>query len=269
VRAYGNDGNGIVGVSSFTNTRPVIGLSIENAQVYSNGQYGISLAGVRDSEVRGSVINDNSLQSAGTFSGISISDGVYWVPGLPSFNILIRNNVVGDAGGAATQAYGVHSIGNTDYVTLLDNDLTSNLIAPYLLAGSNNSIITSPSYAAWTYDWGIDIGSETNDYDDDRLDNLGEYALGGNPTNAADVGQVPTLGSDGGTMVYVHAQRADDSTLSYYLETSTNLVSTVWTNSGYTVMATNVTGEMFNYVTNALSIDRDRAFFRLRVERTD
>ena len=175
--------------------------------------------------------------------------------------------MVGDAGGATTQAYGVHSVGSTDYVTLLDNDLSSNLIGPYSLVGANNMIITSPSYEAWTYDWDVDIGSDTNDYDGDRLDNLGEYALGGNPTNAADVGQVPTLGSDGGTMVYVHAQRADDNNLSYYLESTTNLVSTVWTNSGYTVMATNVTGEIFNFVTNALSIEQGRAFFRLRVEK--
>jgi hypothetical protein len=209
------------------------------------------------------------LQSAGTFSGISISDGVYWVPGMPFFNILIRNNVVGDAGGASTQAYGVHSIGSTDYVTLLDNDLSSNLFGPYSLVGANNTIITSPSYEAWTYDWGIDIGSDTNDYDGDQLDNLGEYALGGNPTNATDVGQVPILDSNGGTMVYVHAQRAGDSNLFYYLETTTNLVSTVWTNSGYTVTATNVTGEMFNYVTNALSIGQDQAYFRLRVEDSD
>ena len=177
--------------------------------------------------------------------------------------------MVGDTGGAATQPYGVRSIGSTDYVTLLDNDLSSNLIAPYLLVGSNNEIITSPSFAAWTYDWDVDIGSETNDYDGDRLDNLGEYALGGNPTNDADVGMVPTLEHDNGTLAYVHVQRADDSNLFYYLETTTNLVSTLWTNSGYSVEATNVTGEIFNYVTNALSTSWDKAFFRLRVEKLD
>jgi len=267
VRAFGNDGNGIVGVTSFTNTLPTVRLSIENAQVYSNGYHGISFAGVQDSEISGCVIYDNSLQSAGTFSGISIFDGTFWAPDVLSFNILIRDNVVGDTGGAATQPYGVLSGGSTDYVTLLDNDLSSNLIAPYLLVGSNNEIITSPSYAAWTYDWEVDIGSETNDYDNDQLDNLAEYALGGDPTNDADTGMVPSMEYDSGTMTYVHVQRADDSDLFYYLETTDNLVSNVWFNSGYTVMATNLTGETFNYVTNALSIAEDEAFFRLRVEK--
>lgn len=267
VRAYGNDGTGIVGVSSFTNERPVIRLNIENAQVYSNGYHGISLAGVRDSEIRGSVINDNSLQSAGTFSGINISDGVFRVPEMPSFNILIRNNVVGDAGGATTQAYGVYSVGLTDYVTLLDNGLSSNLFGPYSLVGANNMVITSPSYEAWTYDWGVDIGSDTNDYDGDQLDNLGEYALGGNPTNAADVGQIPTLDNNGGTMVYVYAQRMDDSSLFYSLETTTNLVSPEWTNSGYSVVATNVTGGTLDYVTNTIATTADKTFIRLRIEK--
>ena len=267
VRTYGNDGNGIVGVTSFTNTLPSVRLSIENAQVYSNGYHGISFVGVQDSEIRECAIHDNSLQSSGTFSGIHIYDGTYWATDVLSFNILIRDNVVGDTGGVATQAYGVRSAGSTDYVTLLDNDLSSNLIAPYLLVGSNNSIITSPSFAAWTYDWDVDIGSETNDYDGDRLDNLGEYALGGDPTNDADIGMIPTLENGGGTLAYVHVQRADDSNLVYYLETTTNLVSNTWSNSGYTVMATNVTGETFNYVTNALSIAEDGAFFRLRIEK--
>jgi len=266
VRAYGND-IGIVGVSSFLPHRPLVGLMIDNVLVSGNQLHGIFLQGVRDSEIRGSVITNNAL--GGTFDGLRITDGVDYIvngvvvsAGLPSFNILIRDNLVG----AGKEDYGVRSVANTDYVTLLDNDLISNVTGPYSLVGSNNMIITSPSYEAWTYDWGTDIGSETNDYDGDMLDNLGEYALGGDPTNGADAGLVPTLGSEDGTMVYVHAQRTDDSNLSYALETTTNLVSSGWTNSGYFVVATNVTGGTFDYVTNTIPTTLDQTFIRLRIE---
>jgi hypothetical protein len=205
------------------------------------------------------------LQLGGTFSGIQIFDGTFWAPDILSSNILIRDCVVGDTGTISTQAYGVYSGDLTDYVTLLNNDLSSNLIAPYLLVGSNNKIITSPSFAAWAYNWGVNIGSETNDFDGDGLDNLAEYALGGNPTNNTDVGIVPTLINNSGTLIYVHVQRADDTNLFYFLETSTNLVSNTWTSFGYTA-ATNVTGLTFNYVTNMWSNNCKAAFFRLRIE---
>ena len=122
------------------------------------------------------------------------------------------------------------------------------------------------SFQTWADSWGISIGSETNDYDGDLLDNLSEYGLGGDPTNALDMGQVPILGNDGGTMVYVHAQRTDDGNLSYYLETTGDLISPDWTNSGYSVVATNVTGDTFDYVTNTIPTVADKTFLRLRIE---
>jgi len=270
VRALGNE-IGIEGVSSFWNERQLTGLRVENSQVISNRYHGIYLLGVRDSEIRECVINNNSqaVGLSGVFDGIMIRDGLDYGDDtkLPSSNILIRDNVVGNTGSGATQNYGVLSVERSDFVTLLDNDLTLNLTAPYLLVGANNAIITSPSYAAWTYDWGVDIGSDTNDYDGDLLSNFGEYALGGDPTNGVDAGEVPTFGSHGGAMVYVHAQRSDDSTLSYALETTGDLFSSVWTNCDDLAMTTNVAGGTFNFVTNTIPTAGDSAFFRLRIER--
>ena len=45
----------------------------------------------------------------------------------------------------------------------------------------------------WMESWGVDLGGVTNDYDSDGLDNLGEYGLGGDPTNDLDIGAVPTF----------------------------------------------------------------------------
>jgi len=123
------------------------------------------------------------------------------------------------------------------------------------------------NYGTWADGWGVDIGSETENYDGDLLDNLAEYGLGGDPTNSADRGLVPTLENEGGTMVYVHAQRTDDINLSYYLETTTDgLATPSWTNSGYSVLATNVTGGLFDYVTNTFTTATDETFLRLRIE---
>lgn len=260
VRAMGN-GIGIEAISSFREDRPVGGLMIANVLASDNQQHGIFLSGVRDSEIRGSVVTNNSRLSSGVYDGINIDDGAYWVLGLPSRNIRIVDNVVG-----ASQSYGVRSVGGTDYVTLMDNDLASNLSGPYTLVGENNMIITSLSYAAWTDSWEIGIGSETNDYDGDRLSNLAEYALGGDPTNPADAGLVPTFGNNGGTMTYVYARYAGNNHLYYHLETTTDMLSAAWTNAGYSVVATSMQGGLFDYVTNTIPATTDQGFIRLRIE---
>jgi hypothetical protein len=110
------------------------------------------------------------------------------------------------------------------------------------------------------------IGSKTNDPDGDCLANLGEYAQGGNPTNGMDVGVVPELVNDGGTLRYIHVQRNDDTNLVYTLESTTNLVSGSWADTGYTMLGTNVTGLSLDYVTNSVPASGEQGYFRLRFE---
>lgn len=122
------------------------------------------------------------------------------------------------------------------------------------------------SYAGWASNWGVSLGAENEDYDHDGLINLHEYALGGNPTNGFVDGEIPTLKPTGGGMEYIHAQRADDTTLSYHLELNTDLVLGTWTNSGYAVTGTNVTGDTFNYVTNTTDSVANEKFIRLIIK---
>jgi hypothetical protein len=124
-------------------------------------------------------------------------------------------------------------------------------------------------YDAWAARFGGEgtIGAATNDYDGDGLVNFGEYAFDGNPTNRLDTGEAPALYNSGGTLVYVHPQRSDDDSLIYTVETSTNLVSGSWTNAGYVVLGTNVTGLTLNYVTNAIPSDQSQTYIRLKVEK--
>lgn len=126
-------------------------------------------------------------------------------------------------------------------------------------------------YADWAAGWGDDIGAETNDYDNDGLSNIYEYGLGGNPTNAADRGAPPVFGVTdiGGTnsFHYIHPQLSDtNSGLSYHIELNTDLISGSWTNAGYIVSGTNVTGGSLNYVTNITDMVADEKFIRLIIE---
>ncbi len=121
-------------------------------------------------------------------------------------------------------------------------------------------------YDLWSLPYGL-TGGQQDDDDDDGLINLYEYGLGGNPTNGFVNGNIPTFGNTGSGFEYVYAQRTDDPTLSYYLETDLDLVNPPgWTNAGYTVVATNVTGGTFDYVTNSVPTADDEKFIRLKIE---
>ena len=109
------------------------------------------------------------------------------------------------------------------------------------------------------------LGSETNDDDNDGVDNLMEYALGGNPTNAAYAGILPELMQTNGNFFYIHPQRSDDPQLTYLIETTTNLVSGSWTNLGVAAVGTNVTESTLNTVTNSISVDEPKCYIRLNV----
>ena len=130
--------------------------------------------------------------------------------------------------------------------------------------------ITS-SYATWADGWDVAIGSETNDYDGDGLLNIYEYGLGGDPTNEFDQGTAPVFGVEniGGTnwFGYVYPQLSGPaSSLNYYLELNTNLVSGIWTNAGYLVYGTNVTGRELDFVTNVIDTVESRKYIRLIIE---
>jgi hypothetical protein len=146
---------------------------------------------------------------------------------------------------------------NEDYLAYFDN-----------VRVSVGGVALDP-YDIWAVVYGGEevIGSPTNDYDGDGVPNLGEYALGGNPTNTAEKGEIPSFTFADGVFNYVHPQRSDDDSLVYIVETSTNLVSGIWTNAGYAISGTNVTGATFDYVTNAVSSDLDQIYIRLKMSR--
>lgn len=127
-------------------------------------------------------------------------------------------------------------------------------------------------YEQWATSQGLsgDDALMTADVEPDGMDNLYEWALGGNP-NVDDAASVlPTSGVDGALLDYVYNRRTNyvDLGLNYIIETDSDLVNAPgWTNASFTVSVGPASGE-FEAVTN--SIDTGTAgpqyFIRLRVE---
>lgn len=133
-------------------------------------------------------------------------------------------------------------------------------------------------YAAWILDY-PGVGTATNmsdNPDNDSLDNLGEWGMGGNPDDANDIGYVPTiivveyLGDD--WVEFVYARRADyiDLGLNYRVELNTNLMDETWMpiNPADTVAgAPGSAGPGFASITNRVNTsDEDTQFLRLVLE---
>ena len=131
-------------------------------------------------------------------------------------------------------------------------------------------ILGESGYAGWaaSYNLAGADATEDYDYDGDLFDNLTEYALGGNPTNDADRGYVPTFEIVGDYFEYVYARRLSDSNLTYTAEFGTDLVNTNWDSSVVTELP--ITGSLtndFESVTNQVDMTgRDTGFMQLLIE---
>ncbi len=121
-------------------------------------------------------------------------------------------------------------------------------------------------YGTWAHVHGLAGGPAGND-DGDRLNNLYEYGLGGDPTNMADTGILPTFGLDGGLFEYRYPRRtAPDSGLLYSLELADDLVAGIWRSSGYVETGVGMINAEFEAVTNAVPMaGKTNAFIRLKI----
>lgn len=165
---------------------------------------------------------------------------------------------------------------NTD---LAATDLAGNprLSGPLVDQGAYEFQFPSP-YELWIADY-PGVGTATNltdNPDNDSLNNLGEWAMGGNPDDANDVGHVPTLGTieyfGDEWLEYVYARRTDhiDLGLAYAVEHTTNLVDGTWLPVNpvdIEVGAPGSAGPGFDSVTNwVIATGRDTQFMHLVVE---
>lgn len=133
--------------------------------------------------------------------------------------------------------------------------------------------IPSSGYVGWAYSHGLTAG-RYGDPDGDGLENLGEYALSGDPTNLTDRGYEPIVsiveaaGADWLHYIYPKNVGATDD-VEFSLELNDNLASNNWVSTGYTMEGTESDGFAtgFDAVTNQISTEiKQSQFVRLRVD---
>lgn len=129
-------------------------------------------------------------------------------------------------------------------------------------------------YGAWTNQYELN-GSDADmgaDPDYDSMDNLFEFALGGNPTtNDATLvkpGFYHVGVSDTNLLSYVYNRYTDAAVhqLIYRLETTWNMMSSAWSTNGYVELPPTDVGKGFETVTNLVVATNSTMFLRLRVE---
>jgi len=176
---------------------------------------------------------------------------------------LAVGDAVTNALSGAVQAVGVYDFGS-DNKTRMD-DFTVEAI---------QEITPSEAWAAWTNSYSLS-GSDAElgaDPDFDDMDNLVEYALGGNPTNSDAAATLPVSGLvDAGStnwLEYVYLRRLDAATrgLTYEVVRNDSLQVGSWTNSEITEVTAAIDAD-FEAVTNRISTATKNAqFMRLNIE---
>ena len=115
-------------------------------------------------------------------------------------------------------------------------------------------------YDAWADVNGVGAGDE--DPDVDGRNNLYEYALAGNPTNAMDDID-PTL-TNVGDLKYTHEKRRDDTNLNYIVQTCTDLTTGGWADTE-TEITTNSSGAEYNNISHTISTNDPQSYIRLKI----
>jgi hypothetical protein len=132
-------------------------------------------------------------------------------------------------------------------------------------------------YILWLEQHSLSGNDSTRDADveGDGMDNLLEYALGGDPNidDAATIQPTGVLTEELGInwLVHVHNERTDDGNLTFTVQSNTNLVSGTWsTNDVSFVGESGVDGNGFKSVTNRISANAEtQQFLQLEVETTE
>lgn len=140
------------------------------------------------------------------------------------------------------------------------------------LSISSGTAVQSTGYEVWSNSYALIYGPEGHD-DSDGLNNLGEYALGGDPKDAGNKGY-PVAGNvtnADGTIWYcmTYPRRSDpNSGISYIVEKTESLVGGSWTTTGVEYVETEVDGftNGLDAVTVRVATDATNRFIRVRVE---
>lgn len=124
---------------------------------------------------------------------------------------------------------------------------------------------TPAGYDVWASTSGV-TGGPNDDQEPDGMDNLLEYALGGNPTIDDAAAKLPAISAgDDGWFYYVHNERTDDDTLTYTVQLRTDLADGGWGTAGLSDVEESGAVNNIKSVTNRTDIG-DTEFIRLEIE---
>lgn len=158
----------------------------------------------------------------------------------------------------------VNNLSGGDYYRIDDFNITG-------------SAIPDDPYALWMFPYTSVLSEgeqqKTADPDNDKLDNLMEYALGGNPTVDDAASIQPVVSFAGNQLEYLYSRRTNHVALelNYYLDLNVSLIGGTWTNdvAAYVETGAAPNGE-FETVTNMVSTASDNMkFLRLVVEQAE
>jgi hypothetical protein len=257
-------------------------LSVSGNSVLSLGSYtpvalvgdGSSLWKIDGSESSISVGGSLVLGSGSVLRWTADASGVSPIISADTKNVTLDGGLVVDLSFMTNHPAEIMLIENDGAGSLSGAFSSTNVIssARYELTVSGNDLVlalTATPYEKWAAPYSLSGGLLGND-DGDRLDNLSEYALGGNPTNPADPGILPSFGKMGGGSAYfeyVYRRRiAPDSGVSYQVQLTDDLVSNDWKTNGVVELGAGDIDGVFESVTNEIpTIGKTNQFIRLRI----
>ncbi len=128
-------------------------------------------------------------------------------------------------------------------------------------------------FEIWAEGFGL-TGSDAApdfDYEPDGMDNLTEYAIGGDPTidDASTVLPESGIAEDAGTnwLYYVHNERTDDASLTFTVQLKEDLVyDPAWVTTGVEFVGESGIVADFKSVTNRTDLGSNEEFLRLLIE---
>jgi hypothetical protein len=168
-------------------------------------------------------------------------------------------------------------VASLDSIWASTNTASQMTLVGLAFASTPDGIVPTPQeqYDAWMagYSVGGDTGMD-DDPDGDLLNNLVEYAFGGEPDNVANQGNVPTrsMVNDGGTdyLEYIYYERTDAAyrQLDSLLQVGTDLVITNWADGSSYETGRGASGITdFDAVTNRIPTDaKAKQFIKLDIQ---
>ncbi|QHI68387.1 hypothetical protein [Tichowtungia aerotolerans] len=136
------------------------------------------------------------------------------------------------------------------------------------------AVLELNTYSTWIDQYPMlgESSGYADDPDQDSMNNLLEYALGGNPTgsDAASVLPVFSIGEDGGSnwLYYTYIRRLDaaDRQLSYTVVSGTELVTAAMTNVIKELSSSPIDDEFESVTTRISTAEETQSFLKLEVE---